>query len=151
MSEDVDLGLMRRLHGEASPGEAESTRRLLADDPAVAARFAELERLWEGLELAPPAAADGRLLAAVRRRLLLDSSRAESDIVGSVGLWGLSPALGRAAAAAILAAGIGLGAWVGEGVTTEEDRPLSFEPSMAESYWSAVDDADTATVRGGER
>ena len=106
MSEEVDLRLMRLLTGESPPGEAESTRRLLAADAVTARRFAELERVWEGLDLAPPDPADEGLLLAVRQRLAERSGEAAG------GLWGLPLALGRAAAAVILAAGIGLGVWL---------------------------------------
>lgn len=133
MNQDLDRRLMRLLHGESSPDEAASTRQMLAGDPGAAARHRQLERLWNELEMASPRPADRSLLEDLRARLY----RGESE--SAVALWSLSPAWGRAVAAAALVSGIGVGVWLGANVEAADEAALGLEPSLAESYWSAVE------------
>ena len=133
MREDLDRSLMRLLHGELSPEVAASLRRTIDGDPRVAARYAELEELWRSLELPPVAAAAAGLSSQVRRRL--KDGRSPPQLA----LWDMPRALGRAVAAVAMAGGIGVGAWVGGAATPSDEAMFDFEPSLAESYWSAVE------------
>ncbi len=68
---DVDRVLMRLLHGELPPGEADALRARLRHEPELAAAWERLEALWEGIA-APPAAPvppgfTGRVMAHVRQ------------------------------------------------------------------------------------
>lgn len=135
MSQELDRRMIRLLHGELPPDEARDLRRSLESDPGAAVRFAELERIWSGLEPAPPPRADEGLLAGVRARVQRGEGAAEG------GLWGLSPVWGRAVAAAALASGIGLGVWLGADAAAADEATLLLEPTLAESYWSGFADA----------
>ena len=142
MSKQVELQLMRLLHGELSAEESRHWRRRLEIEPPLAALYADLKSLWSGLETAMPAPADPRMRAAVRARL----QRVES----TSGWAQLSPGWARALAAAALATGIGLGILAGSGSVSEVEASLfdQTEPSLAESYWLAMTEAElNAEVR----
>jgi ferric-dicitrate binding protein FerR (iron transport regulator) len=140
MSAQVELKLMRLLHGELTDDEARHWRRRIEVEPDLARRWAQLEPLWSGLELPQPAAADPALRRAVRARL-----RRPVDSGSSA--WRLSPAWSRVAAAAALATGIGLGMVAAPQSLVSGDEALfnQVEPSLAESYWLAMT-ADEAEV-----
>lgn len=149
-----DRRLMRLLHGELSPEEAERVRERLARDPAAAARLRELERLWSGLELPPPEGAPPGFAARVAARAADESARRSAPF---------GPAWVRVAAGAALVAGIAAGTSVGllaggageapsavkePSETADEWAYLEETPSsLAESYWSAVSGADLEEER----
>ena len=150
-SNELERGLMRLLHGEASEEEAASLGARMAEDPAVAERFAELESLWAGMDL-PDVKAGEDFPQQVRARVV--ANREESVAA----MWRLAPAWGRAMAVSALALGIALGAALGASDAVSADEIVSeewasegwaFEDgdlNLAESYWLALEyelDADS--------
>ena len=132
MSEQVELQLMRLLHGELSEPEALEWRRRIGAEPDLARRWAEVESLWSGIELPSTASADPGLRLEVKARLLRSRNPDSA--------WELSSPWSRLAAAAALTAGIGLGMTAAGGSAVAADEALfnQVEPSLAESYWLAM-------------
>ena len=138
MTSQDERQLMRLLHGELSAEETAVWRGRLEDEPELAARYAELEQLWTGLELPEPAAAGPELVAAVRRRLDRETNPSLVD------MWRLAPAWNRALAAAALAGGIGIGVLAGLVPQAQADDSLfaDTELTLAESYWEILEEGD---------
>jgi len=136
MTSDDQRQLMRLLHGELSAEETARWRQRLEVEPALAARYAELERLWSGLELPDPAPAGPQLAAAVRRRLEREANPSLVD------MWRLAPAGNRLLAAAALVAGIGIGTLAGTVSEVQADDSLfaATQISLAESYWQVLEE-----------
>lgn len=146
MKRGTEHDLMRLLQGELPEAEARELRARLRREPELAAVYERLERTWRFLSLpetapAPPGFA-GRVMAHVRQR--------------PPGLsWAAAPAWAKATAAAALLAGMVLGAGAGAVWPVSEEGFLSAETSvssehdlsLAESYWTAVEEA-TASERG---
>ena len=145
MTRGTEHDLMRLLHGELPEAEARELRARLRREPDLAAAYGRLERTWSRLSLPEPAPVPpgftGRVMAQVRQQPLGLS-------------WAAAPAWARAAAAAALLAGMALGAGAGAVWPAPEESLLSAEvsvsseasdASLAESYWTAVEEA-TAEV-----
>lgn len=137
--------MLRLLHGELDAGQAGELRRRIAGDPALASRFAELERAWTALDLPPasvPIGWSGRLVAAAEDRV-------ETEI-----RWRQAPGWARAGAAAALVVGMGIGVLLGP--STPAGEPLDWPSSelqseladpltLAETYWLMLDEEATAS------
>jgi anti-sigma factor RsiW len=161
-----DRRLVRFLHGELAPAESRELEAELGRDPALAARLAELERIWRGLE--PPAAepepmGEGARLA--RATLVRERRRGERPsrwIPGWMPAWltgdGLAPApaWGRPLVAGALAAGLALGLWLGQpaprgtGTGTEPPRRVA-EARPGAPAAAPVESAPEAPVSREER
>ena len=140
-----ELDLMRLLHGELPEEQARELRRRMESDPGLAEEFQRLRRGWEGLSLPPASPAP----PGFARRV---ADQARSGLSRELA-WGLAPGWVRAAAAAALVAGAALGVGIGRSLplSTQTETPvavqadsgeetLSTDDSLAESYWSALDD-----------
>lgn len=147
-----DRRLMRYLHGELPPEEAEALRERLAREPGAAARLRELEGTWAALELPPAEGVPPGFAGRVTARAAEERARRAAPF---------GPAWARLAAGLVLAAGLAAGASLGllagadggpapPGAGTEAGDGTSLEwayleespSSLAESYWSAVSTAD---------
>lgn len=127
--------LMRWLTGEASAPESERLRRRFAGEPELAATGRRLARRWRRLELPEPQPAPPGFAARVVAR-----ARRQRDPGLAPDWWGTTLA-GRTATAALLAAGIALGALLVAPRGSEDwSEYLIAEPTMAESYWTVVDE-----------
>lgn len=161
-TERQDRRLIRFLHGELSAEEFERLRRRLEREPELAARLRRLETAWDGLELPPADPAPPGFAARIAARA------AEADARGTREREAFRPAWARAAAAAALTIGLAAGAVLGrvslpeEPVATTAARSLeetsldsmeealqSSVPTLAESYWSALDEAGGDGVEDG--
>jgi anti-sigma factor RsiW len=146
MTHGVEHELMRLLHGELPAGQARALRARVFREPELAAAYRRLEKTWQGLSLPPaspvPPGFAARVMAGVRGR---SGSGAFS--------WSAAPGWLRAAAAAALVAGTVLGINVGrswpapgeDAGPNAEPAPtflaLTAETSLADGYWSLVEDA----------
>ena len=144
MTRGMDNDLMRLLRGDLPAGEAHSLRERMLREPELAAAYARLERTWTGLELPPaspvPPGFTGRVMARVR----------SEKPAGSLS-WKAAPGWVRATAAAALLAGAALGIGVGrtwpaaeppvETSTAALSAPGNEDLSLADGYWSLIDDA----------
>jgi hypothetical protein len=152
MRDRTDHQLLRHLHGELTPAEAQELRRQLAADPALAARLAALERTWRGLELPEPAAPPPGWPARLAR-LGADQSGAG----GGFFALGAAPPWARALVAASLAAGLVLGlglggrlaspqppAVPGAAVVIAEREPAPTGPGASRGAAGVADPLDTA-------
>jgi anti-sigma factor RsiW len=147
MTRGMEHDLMRLLRGDLPAGKARSLRERMLREPELAADYARLERTWTGLEL-PPAASvppgfTGRVMARVR----------SEKPAGSLS-WKAAPGWVRATAAAALLTGATLGIGVGRSWPAAEppamtatastaalSAPGNEDLSLADGYWSLVDDA----------
>lgn len=149
MNGATELELMRLLHGELPDDRALALRARLAAEPELAAAYARLEAVWNGLEL-PPAAPAPALFA---QRTL---ARARREAAGLS--WKTAPTWARAAAASALAAGlalgIGAGSLAGARWISPDEQPAvgatAAAPSLAESYWDSLDDLEAGTAATGQ-
>jgi anti-sigma-K factor RskA len=137
MKRDLEVDLMRLLHGELPAASARELRQRMEHEPELAAAYRRLAGAWEGLEL-PPAAPvplgwSGRVMAQVRA-----ASRpgAEASL-----RWADAPRWVRATAAAALLVGVALGAGLGVRGESEEGRAVAGNPALTESYWAMVDES----------
>jgi anti-sigma factor RsiW len=149
MTRGIEHDLMRLLHGELPAEEARALRARIFREPELAALYDRMERSWQGLSLPPaapvPPGFAGRIMARVRSR----------SAPGSLS-WSAAPGWVRATAAAALVAGAALGLGVGRtwpvtngGVDAGSEPEPAFlsataEASLAEGYWSLVEDAADA-------
>jgi len=146
MNRATEMELMRLLHGELPPDRARELRARLEREPELAAAWTRLQRTWNALELPPPAPVP----LGFAQRLAVRAREQAGGIS-----WAAAPGWLRAAAAAALATGLALGAGVGlltggwtlslqppgEQISTAAERSESlFDDSLAESYWSALDE-----------
>ncbi|HSF41616.1 MAG TPA: hypothetical protein VLT87_17590 [Thermoanaerobaculia bacterium] len=140
MTRGTEHDLMRLLAGELPADEARQLRARLWREPELAAAFERLERTWNGLSLPEPAPVppgfSGRVMARVRQE--------------SPGLsWTAAPAWVRALAAAALLAGGALGLGLGRSLPAPAETSETADAStadedglsLAESYWTVVDEA----------
>jgi ferric-dicitrate binding protein FerR (iron transport regulator) len=141
MTRGMEHDLIRLLHGEMPEAEARELRARLRREPELAAAYERLERTWSLLSLPDPAPVPpgftGRVMARVRQQ--------------PPGLsWAAAPAWAKATAAAALLAGMVLGAGAGAVWPVQEESLLAAEVpiasedsdlSLAESYWTAVEEA----------
>ena len=149
MTRGIEQDLMRLLHNELPADEARALRARIFREPELEAAYVRLERTWQGLSLPPaspvPAGFAGRVMA-----------RARSQASGSLS-WSATPGWVRATAAAALVAGAALGLGVGRtwpaaggggGEAGSESAPTflsaTAETSLADSYWSLVEDTAAA-------
>jgi anti-sigma factor RsiW len=145
----MEQDLLRLLHGELPADEARALRARVFRDPELAAAYERLERTWDGLSLPPaapvPPGFAGRVMAHVRSRPAPASLS-----------WSAAPGWVRTAAAAALVAGAMLGIGVGRSWPAPEGSAgqlaagaepsqtllsATAETSLADSYWSLVEDA----------
>jgi anti-sigma factor RsiW len=154
MKRDLEVELMRLLHGELPAAAARALRERLEREPEVAAAYRRLASAWEGLELPPtapvPMGWSGRVMAQVRA-----AARPEGDAAGALH-WADAPRWVRAAAAAALLAGVALGAGLGVRGDSDEGRAVAGNPALTESYWAMVDESAASpalpsTARGEAR
>ncbi len=131
-----ELDLMRLLHGELPEEQARELRERMERDPGLAEEFRRLQRGWESLSLPPASPVPPGFAQRVAGQ-------------ASAGLaWGPAPGWVRAAAAAALVAGAALGVGIAGSfpIATEtraipaEETLSAIDDSLAESYWSALDD-----------
>ena len=148
MTRGIEHDLMRLLHGELPAEEARALRARIFREPELAALYARMERSWQGLSLPPaspvPPGFAGRIMARLRGQ----------SAPGSLS-WSAAPGWVRATAAAALVAGAAIGLGVGRtwpaangnGGKDSEPEPAflaaTAETSLAEGYWSLVEDAAT--------
>jgi anti-sigma factor RsiW len=149
MTSGIETDLMRLLHGELPAEEARALRARIFRDPELQEAYRHLDRTWQGLALPPaspvPPGFAGRVMAHVRSR----------PVAGGLS-WSAAPGWVRATAAAALivgaAAGIGVGrslpAAAGSVDAEAESAPILLssteDTSLADSYWSLVEDATAA-------
>jgi hypothetical protein len=110
MTDRDDTRLLRHLHGELSADEAQRLRCELAANPGLAARLAELETAWRGLELPPPTAPPPGWAARMARLAGDGMARGAGSPFG----LGVAPAWAKTLVAASLAGGLLLGLGLGE-------------------------------------
>jgi anti-sigma factor RsiW len=147
----MERELTRLLAGELPPERERELRARLEREPDLAAAHRRLERAWSALEPEPagllgeiPPGFGARVMARVRAE-------------GEPGLsWSAAPAWVRAVAAAALVGGMALGAGLGgsalsalaappaavvaDGADPGEADASVTGASLAESYWSLVED-----------
>lgn len=147
MTRGIEHDLMRLLHNELPADEARALRARIFREPELQALYDRLERTWQGLSLPPaspvPAGFTGRVMA-----------RARSQAASGALSWSATPGWVRATAAAALVAGAALGLGVGRtwpaaaGGGEAESAPTflsaTAETSLADSYWSLVEDTAAA-------
>lgn len=135
-----ELDLMRLLHGELPEEQARELRDRMERDPGLAEEFQRLRRGWEGLSLPPASPVPPGFAQRVADQASAGLSRELA--------WGLAPGWVRAAAAAALVAGAALGVGIAGSLPIApetqafpaEEALSSIDDSLAESYWSALDD-----------
>jgi hypothetical protein len=139
MKHDLEVDLMRLLHGELGTERTRALRARLEREPALAAAYRRLESAWRGLELPPPAPVPvgfaGRVTTHARA-LRGDGAAAAGTID-----WSAAPRWVRATGAAALVAGVLLGAGLGSHRSADERATLAGEPGLTESYWVMVDES----------
>lgn len=159
MNRRMELDLMRLLHGELPEEQARALRARLERDPALAEAYRRLGRSWE--ELALPPAAPVPLGFAQRAAALATAERSAQTAP--------TPVWVRAAAALALILGTAVGIEVGgswplgerkpaavtqqDGTveTADQDETAStIDGSLAEGYWTAMDELDGGTSESEE-
>jgi anti-sigma factor RsiW len=160
MNRATEMELIRLLHGELPPDRARELRARLEREPELAAAWTRLQRTWNALELPPPAPAPPGFAQRLAARAREQAGAASSPS------WATAPGWVRATAAAALVTGIALGAgaglWTGDrgaAVQTPGEQVSGaaemsdslFDDSLAESYWSVLDELgeDEAPAGGG--
>jgi anti-sigma factor RsiW len=144
MTGDVQIQLMRLLHGQLPEGNARALRDRLAREPELAAAYRRLERTWAGLELPPAAPAPLGFTSRVMARL---------DAGSPVVPWAKAPVWVRATGVAALLAGVLLGMGVGIGWMPSETHAHTGLPPLTESYLAIVNDSTAPALppaQGGE-
>lgn len=149
MTPGMEHDLMRLLHGELPADEARALRARVFREPELAEAYAQLEQTWQALTPLPaspvPSGFTGRVMAHVRTQ------------AGSGPLsWSAAPGWVRATAAAALVTGAVLGVGVGRiwpapgsktvsgAESSETFLSATAETSLADSYWSLIEDATAA-------
>src|SRR5260370_118757 len=152
MKVDMDVSLMRLLHGELPESQARGLRERLARDPELAAAYARLERTWESLELpAPQPAPPGFAARVVLRAERAGAGRRAGGGGEELVSWSLAPTWVRTTAAAALALGLVLGASLTLR-SLASDAP-SAGSSIVDSYLALVNDSAApapTSALGGE-
>jgi anti-sigma factor RsiW len=147
----IEHDLMRLLHGELPAEEARALRARIFREPELAAAYAQLEQTWQGLSLPPvspvPPGFAGRVMAHVRQR----------TAAGSLS-WSAAPGWVRATAAAALVTGAAVGIGVGRSWPASASHgdagaepgetflSATAETSLADSYWSLIQDTTAETA-----
>jgi anti-sigma factor RsiW len=145
MNSEMEVRLMRLLHGELPESQARGLRERMAREPELAAAYARLARTWEALELPDPAPAPVGFAARVAAR-----ARREAHARARLS-WGLAPPWVRTAAAAALAVGVVLGA--GLSLRTLGEDASANPPGIVDSYLALVSDSAVpapTSMPGGE-
>ena len=137
MSRRQEIDVARHLAGEGGPEERRAFEARLAADPGLARQLERRRRLWEGLELPPPAPAPPGFAARV-------AARARAAAAGD---FAPLPGWARAAAGVALVAGtlagVGLGRFA-SGATEVATASAAGaevweeEESLAASYLAAT-------------
>jgi len=163
MNVEMEVQLMRLLHGELPESQARGLRERLEKDPELAAAYARLARTWEGLDLPEPAPPPPGFASRVARRARggsLSAGGRGADGAGAAGAsrpgemlisWGLAPTWVRTTAAAALALGVLLGA--GLSLRTLGDDASPGPPGIFDSYLALLNDSAApppANSSGGE-
>lgn len=155
----ADRELVAMLAGELDDAAAAALEARLETDPALRARRARLEAVWERLESplpAPSPAFRARVVAAARRDLDPEPLR-----------WSAAPPWVRAGATAALLLGVALGGLAAGGLDAGRLAPLpvatddaadeieieigGYQPptSLAEAFWHSLEASD-GRLGGGE-
>ena len=140
MEVDLELDLMRLLHGELPEERARELRAQMERDPALAEEYRRLQGSWERLDLPPAAPVP---LGFARRVGALTRSEQAMPTPGWV----------RAAAALALILGTALGIGVGgswplpetaqeEVQAVDEEELSAVDGSLAESYLTILEDLE---------
>ena len=126
---DLELDLMRLLHGELPEERARELRAQMEREPALAEEYRRLQESWEGLALPPTAPVPPGFAQRVAAHV-----RAEQSAP--------TPGWVRAAAALALILGTAVGVGVGGSwplpETPREEEPSAVDGSLAESYLTTL-------------
>jgi anti-sigma factor RsiW len=130
---DLELDLMRLLHGELPEERARELRARMERDPALAEEYRRLQGSWEGLALPPAAPVPPGFAQRV-------AARARS------GQSAPTPGWVRAAAALALilgtAVGVGVGGSWAPADPVQEEELSAVDGSLAESYLTTLEDLE---------
>lgn len=141
MNRRMELDLMRLLYGELPEEQARELRARMERDPALADAYRRLQRSWEDLSLPPAAPVPPGFAQRVAARARVERASP-------------TPGWVRAAAAIALVIGTAVGVGVGERwplretaapmaeVQGVEEEPSAVDGSLAESYWTALEDLE---------
>lgn len=147
----IERQMMQQLHGGQSEDATREWERRLAADPALAARFRDFETAWRNLEIPPAAPPDEAFPAEVMTAVRNQAHRMRGDLS-----WNSAPAWARTGGAIALTAGLALGLTLAKATpirqaafaeisftldeATLRGGPLAEPPSLAESWWQAVEE-----------
>ena len=135
MNRKTELDLMRLLHGELPEERRRQLEARRRQEPDLAAAYERLQSTWERLDLPPPTPVPPAFATQTARRI-----RTGSAALGHSPL-SASRLVGAAAATAALAAGVLLGSWLAAPAQPADwDELLADSPTLAESYWAALED-----------
>ena len=138
MNRATRIELMRLVHGELSPSAAAELRARIAADAELARELDVLDRQWQALRLPEPQAVSQGFATRVVARATAEPDRALAPVWWSQ-TWG-----GKLATGLLLAAGIALGAVLASPSEAEDwSGYLDTEPSMAESYFLAMEQTES--------
>ena len=137
------LQLLRLLHGELAEDEARRLRDRMAAEPSLAASYRDLAARWRELELQENTTASEAYVERVVRA-------AAGSNRGRV-RWSLAPVWAQASAAVALAAGVALGLGLAAFLPPVESvDAVEVDTTLAESYWSILDESQLASSAGSE-
>jgi len=139
MKHRLEVDLLRLLHGELQPEEADALRERLVREPQLAAAWQRLERVWEGLAPPPPAPVPLGFTGRVMARVHEARQEGPPETLGAIS-WSAAPTWVRASCAAALLAGVLLGAGLGSrGRPDDRLRGSESVPALTESYWELAE------------
>ena len=137
MEVDLELDLMRLLHGELPEERARELRARMERDPALQEEYRRRQGSWEGLALPPAAPVPPGFAQRIAARI-----RTEQAVP--------TPGWVRVAAALALILGTAVGIGVGTGVggswapadPAQEEEASVVDGSLAESYLTTLEDLE---------
>jgi anti-sigma factor RsiW len=134
MEVDLELDLMRLLHGELPEERARELRAQMERDPALAEEYHRIQESWEGLALPPTAPVPPGFAQRIAARV-----RTEQAVP--------TPGWVRVAAALALilgtAVGVGVGgSWTPAADPVQEEEPSAIDGSLTESYLTTLEDLE---------
>lgn len=134
MDRKTTTQLMRLLHDELPVSTARDLRARLREEPELQRELEALGHQWQSLELPePPPAPPGFATRVVARA----RDTAEEGLAPA---WWSHTLAGRATMAVLLAGGIAFGAILASPSEAEDwSEYLAEEPTLAESYWWAME------------
>lgn len=138
MNRRMELDLMRLLHGELPEERARELRARMERDPALAREYRRLQESWEGLVLPPTAPVPPGFAQRV-------VAHARSEQAAPVPGWVRATAALALILGTVVGAGVG-GSWplpeTARVETVEQEEPSTLEGSLAESYWTTIEDLE---------